>query len=389
MKFDLLVFDTHPVQYRGPVWRELSKRLDGRFSVFYANDSSVRGYLDTGFSQNIAWDTPILEGYESRFAAAGECAPTAFDRRVREAKPDVVLLVGVNSAAEIRALITCVRRNIPVFLRTETQDYAFPRHQVKSVARGLIYRLIYRCIAGFFYIGELNRLHYLGHGVSEKRLFPSRYCTVDSLASVANTEKDELRRRTREKRTISNDMLVIGFSGKFIPKKNPDILFEALQYLPSDLRSKVVLCFVGSGELESQLKESAVRAEKEYGVQSVFTGFVNQSAIGAHYLAMDIFVLPSRKAGETWGLVVNEALQAGCSICVTDAVGCSADFSALPRFRVFPVEDSQRLASYICELSKYQRDFDWARDVMQEYSVEAAATGIATGISKTLDFLRK
>jgi len=29
-------------------------------------------------------------------------------------------------------------------------------------------------------------------------------------------------------------------------------------------------------------------------------------------------VLPSRRAGETWGLVVNEALQAGCAVIVSE-----------------------------------------------------------------------
>jgi hypothetical protein len=45
------------------------------------------------------------------------------------------------------------------------------------------------------------------------------------------------------------------------------------------------------------------------------------------------FCLP--KNGRDWGLVANEALQAGCGVVVSSAVGCSIDFKNLDRFAVF------------------------------------------------------
>jgi len=42
------------------------------------------------------------------------------------------------------------------------------------------------------------------------------------------------------------------------------------------------------------------------------------------YAAADALVLPS-DAGETWGLVVNEAMAAGLPAITSDQVGCSAD----------------------------------------------------------------
>ncbi|MCL4541898.1 MAG: glycosyltransferase [Chloroflexi bacterium] len=54
------------------------------------------------------------------------------------------------------------------------------------------------------------------------------------------------------------------------------------------------------------------------------TGFVNQSAIGKYYTAADLLVLPSLYR-ETWGLVVNEAMNFGLPAVVSDRVGCAPD----------------------------------------------------------------
>jgi glycosyltransferase involved in cell wall biosynthesis len=55
-----------------------------------------------------------------------------------------------------------------------------------------------------------------------------------------------------------------------------------------------------------------------------FAGFLNQTEISRAYVAADCLVLPSDH-GETWGLVVNEALASGLPCIVSDACGCSED----------------------------------------------------------------
>ena len=80
--------------------------------------------------------------------------------------------------------------------------------------------------------------------------------------------------------------------------------------------------------------------------------------------------------GETWGLVANEALQAGCSVIVSEAVGCHADFDGLERFRTIPVHNVDALAAEIIALASIPRKFRWARERLEDYSVEAAARSI-------------
>ena len=169
---------------------------------------------------------------------------------------------------------------------------------------------------------------------------------------------------------------VIGFFGKLIPKKNPLLILEAWKELCEQTRSRVKLLFVGSGELEAELRS---RANAD-SIPVTFAGFVNQSELARHYLATDILVLPSRKMGETWGLVVNEGLHAGCSVITSNHVGCSQDFHDLDRFCVFEDDDPRGLADSIEQLIDLPRDFDWARETMDRYSIQAAAESIATEI---------
>ena len=133
---------------------------------------------------------------------------------------------------------------------------------------------------------------------------------------------------------------------------------------------------MGAGALEPQLKQDAERYQHLYGTKTIFTGFVNQSKIAHHYLAMDTFILPSRQMGETWGLVVNEALQAGCSTIVSNYVGSGEDFQSLERFRIFADDNAADLAEKVQELSVYTRSFNWARPALENFSLEACVQGI-------------
>ena len=64
MSGKLLIFDSHPVQYKAPVYQQLAKLKPGALKVVYATDCSVRGHRDKDFGQVVAWDTPLLEGYD-------------------------------------------------------------------------------------------------------------------------------------------------------------------------------------------------------------------------------------------------------------------------------------------------------------------------------------
>ncbi|GAB3163121.1 glycosyltransferase family 4 protein [Telluribacter humicola] len=392
----LLVFDTHPVQYRVPVWQEIEAVSPGTVHVVYASDCSVRGHLDTGFNKTIAWDEPLLDGYQSTilncergtpFEGWGSLTGDGVEQVFETVRPDNILLTGFNYKYDLVAFWHAYKRNIPVYLRCETQDQATNRSKFKQLVRHQLYSFLYKYVDTFFYIGQLNKQHYLDHGVQEHKLKPAHYFTIDRFKSLSVSQKISLRNEYRERAGIPEDALVVGFSGKFIPKKNPDILFEIIEHMPAELASKVHFYFLGSGELEESLKQKAGELSNKYGVKTFFAGFSNQSQLPGHYLSMDILVLPSRRMGETWGLVTNEAMQAGCSVVVSSAVGCKEDFRSLERFRIFEEASSSDLASQIISLSYYPRSFDWAANSLEKYSVDFTANAIIETLNKKQDLV--
>ena len=377
----LLICDSHPVQYRAPIYQELARRKPSSLHVVYASDCSVRGYKDVGFGTSVTWDEPMLEGYSNSILNSERGVPLSgwgsltgrgLQSEIRGKQPKAVLLTGLNYRYDWAAARIAKLARIPLWLRCETQDEAVAaRTAWKRHARSLIYRSAYRLFDRFFFIGELNREHYLRHGVTEGRLRAARYFTLDRVSALSEAQKHDRRRAARESAGIESDKVVCGFSGKFIPKKDPALLFEMLAHLPRELRRRLHLYFVGSGEMHGELQRAADAARTEMGVKTHFAGFVNQSAIADQYLAMDILVLPSRRMGETWGLVANEAMQAGCSVAVSDAVGCGRDFASWERFRVFPEHDASALASVVAELSSQARSFSWATEKLRrDYSLE-------------------
>jgi glycosyltransferase involved in cell wall biosynthesis len=77
----------------------------------------------------------------------------------------------------------------------------------------------------------------------------------------------------------------------------------------------------------------------------VFTGFLNQNAVGDAYAAADCLVLPST-GRETWGLAVNEAMAGGLPAVVSDRVGCQPDLVIEGETgAVFPCTDIDALAA--------------------------------------------
>jgi len=380
----LLIIDSHPVQYRVPVYRELARLLaeTGReLKVIYGSDSSVRGAMDEGFGQNVAWDEPMLDGYGAEFLPeAQSCKPGGFsaiygrgiETRIRELKPAAILLNGINYRLFARAILAARRLGIPLWLRSETQDVAFPRAAWKAAVRHVIYRVAYAQFAHFFPIGEANAAHYRHHGVADARMTFARYCVVDRF-SGSSDERVARGVAKRRELGVPPDVRLVMFCGKLIPKKNPGVLLEALECLSLGERLRYAVLFVGAGEQEPELRK---RAEALSGVRVIFAGFVNQAAIGDLYLASDALALPSRQMGETWGLVANEALMAGKPVILSRHAGSSLDFEGLVGVRVIDPTPTN-----VAEALKWlvsAPNGELVRNQMTDYTVMAASTSIAT-----------
>ncbi len=135
---------------------------------------------------------------------------------------------------------------------------------------------------------------------------------------------------------------MILYASKLRTRKRCMDLVEAwLRLAPAaGLDPPAYLLIVGEGEERAALEERV----RQSGLSSIrFLGFKNQTELPRYFDLCDVFVLPS--VGESWGLIVNEVMNAGRPVIVSDQVGCQTDlvhdgFNGL----VFPALDVAALA---------------------------------------------
>ena len=207
---------------------------------------------------------------------------------------------------------------IPVLFRGDsnlTDEHS--GFSVKKLVRRLLLRWVYRCADYALYTGEANKQYYLAHGLKHNQLLFSPHA-VDNSRFAGNEQAHEL--KAKEWRTaleIKENIFVFLFAGKLTKKKDPEILIKAFIALS---QKNTALIIAGNGELETELKE-----RYKHRTDIFFIPFQNQRTMPVVYRLANMFVLPSKGPGETWGLAVNEAMACRRGVIVSDKCGCASD----------------------------------------------------------------
>jgi len=387
----LVILTTHPIQYQVPLWQALAR--DGRvpFEVWFLCDHAVRATHDPEFGRAFAWDLGqgSLEGYPHRFLPINEkwsLHPSDFfgirlrgalGPLFREKRVTALWIQGWQKYAYWQAVAQARRAGVEVWLRGETNDLAPAGGVLKGWLKGVRLRGLFARVDRFLCIGAANRRFYQRHGVAERKLFSAPYCVDNARFAAQAAELRSQRSEIRRRWGIAEDARCVLFCGKFIPKKRPLDVVAAVERLESPKPGQPQaplswhLLFVGCGELGPKLRAAtevvfdaeAPTSGSERSTpdpqlstgplrpKASFAGFLNQIEISRAYVAADVLVLPSDH-GETWGLVVNEAMASGVPCIVSDAVGCGEDLVApVDPARRFPLADAAALATALAKLS--------------------------------------
>ena len=351
----LAYFVSHPIQYQAPLLRLIAAEPDIQLKVFFFSDFSLQAYQDPGFGQLVKWDIPLTEGYDCQFL---DCwgskqrqsflrQPIARDifEQLKRGQFDAVWVHGWSWLCSLQAILAAEQLGIPILLRGDSNAVNEPRHPVKQWAKRVFLNWLFQKVASFLYVGTLNRQFYRNYGVSEERLFPMPYAVDNDFfqkqAMLERANREELRKSLN----LEPGRPIILYAAKLIEVKRPQDLLAAYRLLsPDGVREpEPYLLFVGDGALKSQLEAEA----KATGWQSIgFLGFRNQSEMPGIYKLSDVFVLPS--SFEPWGLAVNEVMNAGKAVVVSDQVGCAPDLVIEGQNgRTFPVGNIRALADAI------------------------------------------
>jgi glycosyltransferase involved in cell wall biosynthesis len=384
----LAILATHPVQYQCPLWAKIATRGEFTVRVFFGSDFSIRGYKDKGFDAHLAWNPMILQGFDYVFVGGAQWHPLMFraPRSLYSALADYgatdMLLNAYLPVFYWQGLRWARRNRARVCFRGDTTDVDRDRNWLVLAARTFALSQIYSRVDTFCAVGQHSRSHYLSRGISPQRIYESPFCVdtdaFERLYQYYRGRRHELRSRWN----LAESDFVLVFSGKLIPKKDPLAVIEAVARLPLVEGRVVRLLVAGDGPLRDLCQ---MRAREMCAQRVTFLGFTTQEDLAKVYTAGDALVLPSTRS-ETWGLVVNEAMQFGLPCVVSDRVGCIDDLIFTGETgESFGHGDVSALRAAIERLAGWlnnRREVVAAscRNRVSNYSLDAAAAGIVMAV---------
>lgn len=345
----IAILTSHPIQYQAPLFRELASR-DIELKVFFCWDFGVEKTFDREFGKTFRWDIPLLEGYEYEFIPnisprkgthhfLGLVNPSA-PFRILSWKPDVVILHGYAHLTDHLVFQSSRLRGVPVMMRGDS--YLLNRRSYWiTVAKRYTLGPLLRSLDGVLSIGTLNRRYYEYYGVRDERIFFAPYSVDNSFFRKDVERNREMANQWREQLGIRAEDIVILFAAKLISRKGCADLIRA--YVAKQ-RENATLIIAGEGPLRRDLESLASSFPR---ASTKFVGFINQSQMTTLYALGDLFVLPSYY--EPWGLAINEVMNLGCPVVVSDMVGCAPDLVSEKNGWVFSTGDVDALDSVLTE----------------------------------------
>ncbi|MFA6407411.1 MAG: glycosyltransferase family 4 protein [Candidatus Paceibacterota bacterium] len=394
MKIAILIARAGPTN--APLFKKIAHNSFLESTVYYCTDIGVGKFdYDSEFNTQVNWGEGVLDGYPHIFLK--NLLPQKISEKndmwvnvgiiteLLKNKYDAVLVYGWNVPTFWFAFLVCFFMRTPIFIWGENplHQEIIKRGALKNIKR-FILKNLFKIATGFLYIGNENKKFYEFFGVPPRKLFFAPYATNNELciekAHVFQSRKNEL----REQCGIDSKAPLILFVGKLIEKKRPLNLLKAYEKIvKGNVFTQIpTLAFVGDGALRSSLELYAKGAHLE---KVHFAGFQTKDKVYQYMSMADVFVLPSG-VGETWGMVVNEAMCFSLPVVVSDVVGCGSDLVRIgENGYITQLDNIDDLAGAILKIVSNQevrerfglRSFQ----IIQGYSQEKDIEGIIKAVS--------
>jgi glycosyltransferase involved in cell wall biosynthesis len=385
-------FVSHPIQYQAPLLRRIAQEPDIDLTVFFSSDISVRAYKDAGFGVHVHWDIPLLDGYKYEFLprmresdTLGFAKPLNWGifRRLRKGAFDAVWVFGYAQLFALNAILAANLLRVPVMLRSDSNLYDRVRSKRTLAAKRILASLLRPAIAGVVTIGKANEKYWKHYFGEEFPLTRMPYAVDNEFFRRKALEAAPHREKLRSELGLEAGRPVILFASKLLTRKRCIDLVEAfIRLAPSPgTDPSAYLLIVGDGEERTHL-EARIRDSNLSSIR--FLGFRNQSELPQFYDLCDVFVLPS--IHEPWGLIVNEVMNVGRPVVVTDQVGCQPDLvhDGFNGF-VYPAFDvdvlSQCLRRLIDDPALRATMGENSLRIIQQYSFEEDVAGLRRALA--------
>ncbi|HKP46614.1 MAG TPA: glycosyltransferase family 4 protein [Pyrinomonadaceae bacterium] len=297
---------------------------------------------------------------------------------IKRHKYDAVIVAGWHYKSAWQAIRACWKSQTPVMVRSDSHLHS-NRSGVKSVGKWPFYRWFIPRFDACLPVGQWSREYFMHYGARPEKIFIVPHAVDDTFFSRELKRLTICRAELCSEWNLDVEAPVFLFAGKFVENKRPLDFLKAIDLIVKR-GADVAGLMVGDGPLRGAC-EAFVSRER---LPVRFTGFLNQSDMPKAYVVSNALVLPSE--GETWGLVVNEAMIGGVPAFVSDQVGCAPDMiSDGQTGYVYPVGNIEALAEF---MFWFARDKPKQQHMGGEAEKKARSYSAMCGAQATLNAVR-
>jgi glycosyltransferase involved in cell wall biosynthesis len=260
----------------------------------------------------LPWTT-LFSGADIRKLPAPEVARKVW-LALEQINPDVVLAGPIAFTPGATAVRWCRTRRRGVVVMDDARSQDVPR----SALVNWVKRRVFANVDSVFIPAASHRATYQALGIRSQRIFYGMD-VIDNewFAKRAATARDAASPSLRG--TPLPERFFLGV-GRQVSKKNWRQLLTAYANLKRDSQTAPWdLVLVGGGSDHDVLMQQA----RDLNVPGIhFLPFLSPEEVVVLYARAQCVVLPS-VYGETWGLVINEAMACGCPVLVSGECGCA------------------------------------------------------------------
>ena len=355
--FKAVIVTNVPPPYRVPSWRLVAETPGIDLELVFC----AKPHIDTSVTPaDYGFKSHFLKGrYTTKGIGFSHCDLSVWSL-LNRLQPDVVITTGYIPTFLFTFLWAIVHR-VPHIAMT---DGTFNSEKTLSWLHKLVRHIVLRFSAAFVGASEGSRKLFRHYGVDPQRIHLSYLCTDNSRFCCP----------------ASANPVDFIFCGRFLPLKRPFFALDVAKQTAIRLGRQVSLDFVGSGELEEQMR--AYAAEMAEFVTCRFHGYASQAELPYRYADAKLFLFPTEN--DTWGVVANEACASGLPVIVSPHAGVASELivdGVNGYVRELVVAEWVDVAVKLLTDDLLYRQFsDNGRERVAEYSFSNAAQGLVNAI---------
>ncbi len=363
--------------YRVALFEELAKEKELDVHLYYSSET----HRERNWRINVGhgYDYELLSGKPIEIGPIiFNWSPSVLCRLLRN-DHDVIIIGGMSDLTSQLAMLAAKIKGTPCLIWSEGVESST---STLGKIIGPLVRSLIRESDGVIVPGKASFEFHRNMGITPERItLAPDAVDNDHILDIAAHKCPE-REMLRSSMNLK-DRKVILFVGRMIERKGPDHLLKAFKSL-HEHASDTTLIMVGDGPMRRDLEELR---RKENIPDVIFTGWVSDDEKIAHYLAADLFVLPTHE--DVWGLVLNEAMVMGLPILTTSKAGAYLDLANEDNARVISDANEEELYEAMVDMLNDDRTLKRMGDrskevIMGEFRIDQEAKGFIDAIKKVM-----